>query len=408
MGAMRLGLLAALMFVTPLGLASSRAEAPPAQPAPAAEAPATPAAEGERIAIRSGEFAELAGQGSEMAFVTGQHARITAQVTDDIFATGREITVEGASADHLILAGGELNLAPADVHDILAAGGHIRLTSGVVRDDVVAAGGEISLDRNARVGGSAVLAGGRLRIEAPVGGELMARGGRVELNGSVARDAQISGDEIVIGPQARVGGDLHVRGERIEIAPGAVVQGRTVREVVSKPQRGPGAAGLGLLAALSVAGVLVMLGVVAATTPRMMEGVDLRLRTRFALMIGVGAVIVLVGPPLIFALGLTVLGAPLAFVLFLAYLLAVPLAFVAVSYWIGQFIRRRAARAAAEAPPRWTARVGWTMLAGLLLIIASMIPFIGGLIWLAAFATGMGALAFYVVRGQSDAATVPV
>jgi hypothetical protein len=300
-----------------------------------------------------------------------------------------------------------LDLAPADVHDILAAGGHVRLSSGVVRDNVVAAGGELNLDRTARVGGSAVLAGGRLRIEAPVGGELIAQGGRVELNGSVARDARISGDEIVIGPQARIGGDLHVRGQRIEIAPGAVVQGRTVREVVSQPKRGA-AAGVGLLAALSALGILIMLGVVAAATPRMMDGVDLRLRTRFGLMIGVGAVIVLVGPPLMFALGLTVLGAPLAFVLLLAYLLAVPLAFVVVSYWIGQFIRRRAARAAAEAPPQWSARVGWTMLAGLLLVIASMIPFIGGLIWLAALATGMGALAFYVVRGQSDAATVPV
>jgi hypothetical protein len=400
MGALRFGILAALLIATPLCADVALAQAQAEHPAPAAEAPAAAPAEPERIAVRSGEFAELTGQGSDMAFVSGEQARITAQVSDDIFAVGRELRVEGASADHIILAGGQIDLAPADAHDIIAAGGRIRLSSGVVRDDVVAAGGEINLDRNARVGGSAVLAGGRIRVEAPVGGELMARGGRVEVDGAVTRDARISADEIVIGPQARIGGDLHVRGQRIEIAPGAVVQGRTVREVVTAPQRG--AAKLGALAVLGVLGVLVMLGAVAALAPRMMEGVDLRLRTRAWRPLAVGALILLLGPPLILALGVTVLGAPLAFVLVLAYLLAVPLAFAGVSYWIGQFIRSRAARAAAGTPPGWAARVGWTMLAGLLLIIVSMIPILGGIVWLLALAAGIGALAMYVVRGQSD------
>jgi cytoskeletal protein CcmA (bactofilin family) len=388
MGAVKLGLVAALV------LAALAPGAALARPTPAAAG-----ADAGRTVVRGGEFAELAGPGSDMAFVSGEQARITAQVADDIFAAGRELRVEGAQADHLILAGGELELAPAAVHDILAAGGRIRLSAGAVRDDVVAVGGEISLDPGARIEGSAVLAGGRLRLAAPVGGEVMARGARIELDGPVARDARLEADEIVIGPQARVGGDLYVRGARIQIAPGAVIQGRTVREVVAPRQRGS-AAGLALMATLAAFGVLVMVAVVAAAAPRLEASVDQRLRSRFWPTIGIGALILLLGPPVVLALLAAVLGAPLAVLLALAYLVAVPLAFTGVCYWIGQHIRGRLAKAGAAAPPRWPARVGWTTLAALLLIIACMIPIVGGLIWLAALATGMGAVAAYATRDQ--------
>jgi hypothetical protein len=400
MRAVKLGLLAALMF-TPIGADAALAQTHPAGPEPAAETPAAQPAAG-RVVVRSGEFSELGGQGSEMAFVTGRQVRVTAQITDDIFAAGRELSVEGASADHLFLAGREMDLAPASVHDVIAAGGHIRLRSGAVRDDVVAAGGEINLEREARIEGSTVLTGGRLRIEAPVGRELVARGGRMELNGPVAGDVRILADEIVIGPQARIGGDLYARGERIDISPAAVVQGRTVREVVRRHDHA--AARFGLVALLLALGVLIMNGVVAAAAPRLTEDVDQRLRSRFWPTMGVGGLIVLLTPLVILVLLATMLGAPLALLLALAYLLAIPLAFAGVSYSLGQFIRGRIDRARSATPPGWMARVGWTAAAALLLIIACMIPILGEFIWLLALATGMGGLAAHVVLRESRAA----
>lgn len=386
MDAVKLGLLAVLIGAAPL----AQAQPPPSPPAEAAVS-ARPVAD--RIVTRRGEFAELAGQSAEMAFVAGRQVRVTAHVSDDIFAAGRDLRVEGASADHLFAAGGEIDLAPATVRDLIAAGGRILLRAGAVSDDVVAAGGEISLDRNARIEGSTVLTGGRLRIDTPIGRELMASGGRIELNGPVGRDVRLRGDEIVIGPQARIGGDLLVRGASIEISPAAVVQGRTVREIVQKGDERAAAAGFVLMAALFALGVLLMLGLVAAAAPRLMDGVDRRLRSRLWVATAIGLGILLVGPFIVIALLASVLGAPLALLLTLAYLAALPLAFAGVAYWLGQWIRRRAAPARAAAPPRWPARFGWTLLGGLLVMLACMIPFVGGLIWLFAAATGMGALA---------------
>ncbi|CAN7598583.1 polymer-forming cytoskeletal protein [Phenylobacterium sp. LjRoot219] len=387
MRAVKLGLLAVLIVATPLG-AAALAQAQGSQTA-AAVPPA--AAESARIVTRHGDLSELSGQSAEMAFVAGRRVRVTAQVADDIFAAGRELRVDGASADHLFVAGGEIDLAPATVHDLIAAGGRILLRSGVVSDDVVAAGGEITLDRNARIEGSSVLTGGRLRIDAPIGRELMAAGGEIELNGAVGGDVRLRGDEIVIGPQARIAGDLHVRGARIEISPGAVVQGRTVREVVEREK--PSAAPFIVMGLLFALGVLIMIGAIAAAAPRLLQGAERRLQSGGWVTLAIGLAIVLLAPLVIVALLATVLGAPLGLVLALAYLLAIPLAFVAVSYWLGQVIRARAAKAHAAGPPRWPARVGWTVLAALLLMVAFVVPLVGGLIWLVALAAGMGGLA---------------
>lgn len=387
MDAVKLGLVVVLVFGAPLGAALAQAGPSPA----AASAPAAAPLE-DRIVMRRGETAELSGRSAEMAFVSGDWVRVTAEVADDIFAAGRDLRVEGARADHLFAAGGELDLAPAVVRDLVAAGGRIQLRAGAVSDDLVAAGGEISLERGARIEGSTVLVGGKLRIDTPIGRELIASGGRIELNGPVGRDVRLRGDEIVIGPNARIGGDLHVRGAKVEVSPGAVVQGRTVREVVERKQRS-GAAGFVLLAALFALGVLLMKGVVAAAAPRLVDAVDRRLRTRLAAVTAIGAVIVLLGPVVVVALLASGLGAPLGLLVVLAWLLALPLAFAGVAYWLGQWIRGRAVPARAAEPPRWPARFGWTLLGGLLLVILSAIPFIGGLIWLLIAAAGVGALA---------------
>ena len=382
MRAVKLGRLAALILVAAgaTGPALSRPDAPP-----------TPALASGHIVTRRGEVAELGGSSPEMAFAAGRRVLVTAQVADDIFASGGEVRVDGATADHLFLSGGEIDAAPAAVHDLIAAGGRIVLRSGAVSDDVVAAGGEITLDRAARVAGAAMLAGGRLHVEAPIGGDLMASGGRVEVNGPVADDVRIRAEEIVIGPQARIAGDLYARGARIEISPSAVVQGRTVRDVVKRD--GHPALAAGLLAVLLALGVLAMMGLVAAAAPQLVQGMEARLRARLAATVGVGVLLALAGPLLILALAATVLGAPLALLFALAYLLAIPLAFAGVSYWIGQFVRGRVAPARAAEGPRWWARLGWTALAGLLLTAACMIPFVGGIVWLLALAAGMGAIA---------------
>jgi cytoskeletal protein CcmA (bactofilin family) len=396
-GAAKLGLLAALIVLAPAGV---RAQAQAAGPEAAAETTAAPQPQVPRIVVRRGEFSAIDGQVPGLAFVKGPQVRITAQVAGDIFAVSRDLRVEGAKADHFFLAGRELDLAPAAARDIIAAGARIQLRSGEVGDDVVAAGGEISLAPDVKIQGSTVLAARQLRMEGAVGRALMAGGDRVELNGPVAGDARIHAHEIVIGPRARIGGDLHLRGDRIEIAPGAVIQGRTIREAF-RPRQPP--ARLALPAILFALGALIMVGLVATALPELMERVDGRLRSRFWATLGIGVLILLFALPVIVVLLATVLGAPLALLLAFAYFLAMPLAFAGVSYSIGEFIRGRLARGRPAASPSRAARAGWTVLTALAIILLGMIPLLGALIWLLVEAAGLGALAVQLVPRRGEA-----
>ena len=273
-------------------------------------------------------------QYADMVFVVSEHARISAKVADDIFAAGRDLRVDGASADHLILVGGEVELAPGAVNDIVALGGRVELRKGVIGDDIVAVGGDVRLGRDARVNGSAVVAGGRIQIDTPIARELIAAGGRVQVNASIGGDARIRGGEILIGPNARIGGNLYVRGERIEISPQAVVQGRTVREEIPRERLSAKlAVPFAFIAAFLVIGILGLPTLIAAALPRLMIGADLRLRAHFWTTAGKGALIVLLGPLAFLALLVTVIGAPLALFLLLAYLTAIPITFAGVGYW---------------------------------------------------------------------------
>jgi hypothetical protein len=340
------------------------------------------------LTLRGGESVSLDGGGADMAFAGGEEVRVGARTTDDIFAAGRQVRIEGAGADHVFAAGGEIDLNAVAAHDVIVAGGRIALRSGAVADDVVAAGGDIRLEPAARVGGSAVLTGGRLRIGSPVAHQLRASGGRIELDSAVGGDVWLKGETLVVGPNARIGGNLHLRGETIQVSPQAIVRGETFR--VAVPGRKPGFGGA-VLALLFAVGVMLLPGIIAAAAPPVVAGAERRLRGGFWPAAGAGALVIFLGPIALLALLFTVVGVPLALFLGGLYVLAAVAAFAAVSYWIGQILRRRFSKDPG-AQPSWSARLGWTVLAAFLLMVVCAIPVLGGLAWLLALAAGVGAL----------------
>jgi hypothetical protein len=385
--------LALVLFAAPVGAL--------AQEQPPAESAAPPAAAPSKIITLSGDRPDLRADSGEMAFVAGGQPRIAAQVADDIFAAGGDMRVEGASADHLILGGADIDLAPGAVKDVLAVAGRLDLRTGVISDDLVAMGGDIRLRPESRVEGSVALTGGKLRIGAPVQGELIAAGGTVEVDSAIGGDARIVGGDIVIGPSARIGGDLRIRGERVEISPQAVITGQTIREALPRHERGAekAAAGAAVFGVLFMLGVFLVHGLIAVAAPGFVAGAAQRIRTQFLPTAGIGALAFLLSPVLLIALFASVIGAPLALFLAVAWVAVLPLAFAAISYWIGQALRGLLARGRAATPPGWGARLGWTLLGAVLVAIVFAVPFLGGVAWLVALIAGIGAAVSQLARG---------
>ena len=84
------------------------------------------------------------------------------------------------------------------------------------------------------------------------------------------------------------------------------------------------------------------------------------------------------------------------------YLAVAPLAFAAVVYVLGLRVRALFKRGDAGEPPKAWARLGWSMLAMLALLLVGLIPLVGGAIWLIAYVIGLGAI---VLQGRAALAT---
>ncbi|MBL4619943.1 MAG: hypothetical protein JKX88_07590 [Marinicaulis sp.] len=159
-----------------------------------------------QIEARSGDHVEINNALPDMAFFAADDLKITAKSRDDIFAAGGDVSINGAQADHMIAMGGDIIVTNVAFHDLIVAGGDINLVSGAVTDDVVAAGGDLNVQSEFKIGGSALITGGDVTIDTPIGGELRAAAGRLRLNANVEGNAHLTGDEITIGPNVRIGG----------------------------------------------------------------------------------------------------------------------------------------------------------------------------------------------------------
>jgi hypothetical protein len=356
--------------------------------------------------MRSGEDVNVTGVFSEMLFVAGDDVKLGVTSTDDVFSAGGNVTADGATFDHVYMAGGDLAFQNSTARDVIVAGGDIDVLSGQITDDFVAAGGRITLAREARIGGDAVVAGSEIEVKTPIGGQLRAAGERIELNSDVVGDVNLDGGSITIGPEAHIHGSLTHRGHNVDISPQAQIDGQVnALPPREKPDFQPlrefaHAASITLLF-----GLLLMAVVVALAFPRLMNGASDMLQEHPLRMLAFGLLLAVFAPVLIILLMVTVLGLPLGF-LFAALMGALwPLGLVASAYALGMFVRERAHPG--DMAPGPGARALWVGGAMALLIAIGFVPVVGTLSWCLAYFVGIGAVAVHTV-GRFSRPAAPI
>jgi hypothetical protein len=340
----------------------------------------------------------VAGDYEDMAFLAADNLVLSLTSSDDVFAAGGDLIISGASAEHLIAVGGEISANSFTIHDLILAGGEMTFTSGTVQDDIVLAGSEIKLGRSLIVGGSAVLAGNEIEIEAPIGGTLKAVAEEVDLLSNVVGDVELFAETIRIGAGVTIGGDLRYRAENLDMDSTAEVTGTIIKLASDDRPEIFESYGRKMIAFFAIAslviigGLLLATAVIAALFPGLLGRTERMMQMKPWQTLGVGALAVIAGPFLLALLMSTVIGIPLALVVGSFYLAAAPLAFAASSYYLGLTGRSLARRGATDSPDTMLGRVGWSLLGLITLIIVGLIPFLGALLWLVAFIFGMGAV----------------
>jgi len=344
----------------------------------------------------------LSGGHQDQQFVAGQRVEvINANVADDIFAAGRDLIFDSVSAKLIVAAGASLRFSDVTADDLILSGGQMDL-SGNIKDDLVAAVcpvcpvvGRLHLTSSMQIGDDARLAGREIVIDGRVGGDLYAAAQHFELSGDVAGDARIVAESIVLESGARIGGDLRYSGpSEPELRDGAVVAGQIIEvespipfeeESPEHPVLIGVFAVLGFLAAVILLGIALQLAV-----PGLLSRAAATVRTGLWTSLGRGLVVALLGPAAIVLLMVTVIGAPIGVIGVAAQVLLYALAFVAIAFCIGLYVRRLFGKAD-ELTGTWS-RILWTAAGILILTVVGLVPFIGWAIGILAFMAGLGAV----------------
>ncbi|HEY1952624.1 MAG TPA: hypothetical protein VGG76_07440, partial [Gemmatimonadaceae bacterium] len=300
-------------------------------------------------------------------------------VPGDAIMTGRTLTFNGSVGGDYLGFGGNQAIGGHIHGSVRAVGGEINAMMSVDRNATIA-GGHVSVDSAAVVGGNAYLAGANVDMEGAVHGSLMATGGQLTINGPVGRDVELSGGDIIIGPRAQIAGNLSYRADKdhVRIDPRAHVAGTTT---ALPPIQKSGMGGLIWLLGLVVAGIVVVALVPRFTT----EAAEILYQrpTRSALT-GLGWIFLL--PIAMVIAAVTVIGIPLAIVGMASWVLILVLGELPVGLWIGKKLLRDRAR------PGRNGAIFSIFVGGLILGLLGVIPSIGTIVKIVAAIFGAGAI----------------
>jgi len=127
-----------------------------------------------------------------------------------IFFLMLALTIPATSIE--VKSGGQI-VIDQPKEDLIVSGGRV-IVSAPIKGDLIVAGGEVEILDN--IGGDLIAAGGRVDLRGDVGRKLIVAGGSVRINGNVGKFVIASGGEITIGKTSKINDDVLVAGGKIE------------------------------------------------------------------------------------------------------------------------------------------------------------------------------------------------
>ncbi|HUS15942.1 MAG TPA: hypothetical protein VM536_13130 [Chloroflexia bacterium] len=280
--------------------------------------------------------------------------------------------------------------------DRFAGNGDLVLLPGeVVEHDAVALNGRVVVPQGARVGH-----------------DVRTANGAVEIDGQVDHDVTTLNGSVQLGPHARIGHEVTAANGTIQKDPAAQVGGRAV--AAPAPPAAPGLGGvlgfvLRLLINLVLGTIFVAVGTLAVLAwPRQVGRVTSVLEGTPWAAVGVGVISAIFMPPVVLLLSLilviTIIGIPVALVLWTALFVGWLYGMVAVGLWAGRRIADSGRLPAARNSLLLTALVGLVSLSIMLLLLDVIASWLA---WPAAYLLGCIGLGAVVLSRLGVAGHLP-
>lgn len=317
------------------------------------------------------------------AYLAGNNVNMDGTVKGDVYCAGRDIVLTGTVEGDVLCGGQNITISGVVHGDVRAAGMNVTL-KGTVDGSVTISGLNVVMDSAAKVGRDATLGGARIDVSGSIGRDVMVAANSVNLDGIVGRDVQGGMTSLSMASTAKVGGNVSYESKAEANIPAGVVTGKITRTTPpTEGYFGKSRMSFGSLLTVAFLGVLsfvVLSMLVALVLPRYVRRVSVMPGwKRFGTFFLVGLVSFVVLPVVLLFLSVSIIGMFSAFVLAIAYLLALLIGATLVAYRLGQFMlpgQKNVLIAAA--------------IGAVVLGILGIVPFIGWIIILVATITGLG------------------
>ncbi len=327
-------------------------------------------------------------------FLSG-NAVIKGNVLGDLYIFGGSILIDGNIFEDLVVIGGKVQVNGNVSGDLRVIGGQVSVF-GNIGDDLVTAGGQVDIAKDSVVDGSILAGAGILTIDGQVKGELRGVFGMLFLNGTIFDDVTVTiEDSIIIDENAEIYGDLNYSGLIEASIPENAVKGEINFNEFQRESIMEDINGLFLLQKLLsfIAAIILMILIVIFMPRSLVKAGDLT-KENILRSFGVGLLTLIAGLMGSIILMVTVVGIPIAIILFSILLIVYYLAKVFVAAWLTSYIFDF------KKKKIWVRfrYFLWLALSLFVYYILGVIPMIGWILNLVLFIIGVGSLLLVVLE----------
>lgn len=317
-------------------------------------------------------------------YASGMSLNIAGMVNGDIFCAGQSVTISAQVNGDIICAGQNVNIT-GDVQGSVRLAGQTVVVDSSVAGSATIAGQNFTLGSGGSVGRDLSVGTADSTLNGKVGRDLAAAGANIVVANEIGRNIKGTVDQLTLDSNANVKGNIeYTSANNLERSSGATVDGTISRSEPTKQAKSADKestrdTGFAWFAYLLIAFLLVALALVLAIPDFVHRSADKVFAKPWKAPL-IGLLFTLLGPIVLIILAITLVGIPLAILIFFIWLVIVMLSGPFFAYLVGRMILRRSNQ------PLLIMIVG-----ALIVLIAYFIPIIGFLVMLAAlwFGTGM-------------------
>lgn len=278
----------------------------------------------------------------------GPDVTVDGTVTGDVVVAASNVTINGTVEGDVLGFASEITVAGTVKGNLRVAAATITVT-GTVGRNVTVAGSRVALAKDSKVGGTIAAAAEQVDALGSVGKSVTAYAVLVNLGGTIGGDARVlltrsaqAALTVRSDAGASIAGNLHYRARQPVDIPAGVVKGTVAYDrITGDTFRSSLAAAVAVGRVVRFAGILLVGILLLWLLPHFLPSVVDTMRRATGRSVLTGVLVLFAGPIALIVLLLTLVGIPLAIVLFVLYVLAIAMAKLFAGYWVGGMLVER-------------------------------------------------------------------